>query len=1039
MPETPGGSAGGGPENDAAGAKGSGVWIFHCTWLFLGAGGALAFAALIGLLAPFTGGTRAARGASLAALLACAAAGLLARRGDRARGSLLLAAAAIFLAVSPWIFPVLGPIGGLAWSLGQGIPFLLFVLRVAEALPAVAVPAACLGAAFALLSREQGWAGAGRRPQALRLALLGAGAALGTASGGFRLLPWGGERAVALAGAVLLLAAAVLSEAARRGVAAGETDPGSGEEPAGRSGIRGHAALLWGFTATTLLLGWDRILGLVFGPFPESMSRTAGVFLAGCALGALAVFLAGGATKPGSAAIPILTTLAGLASAGTLYLADRLPVVYLSIAGLADSAPFSFALRSWGVAALLVLPAGIAFGALLPFLAEGSREGAGGKTGAGWMGRILAGAFLAAVVVPAWLVPHLGFRSAIVAAASLVLAFSGVALAFAVTSPRLLRAAGILMAGAATLFLVLGRAPGDPRLLSSGVHRYAREILERFRDDPGAYREARRKADTPFYREGGDATVGVERLEARVSPVLALTVDGVAEGTTSYDLVPQILSAEIPMVIRPGARNVLLIGYGTGIGAGSLLLHPIEGLDVAETEAAVAEASRRFEPANRSPRSDSRLKLHAEDPRQLLRAKGRGAYDRILCRATAPEAASSRFLFTASFYRLAASRLRRGGLLAQALPLEGLAASDLASVARTAGTVFSDVVLLQTYYHEALLLASDETIRFDLKSIQAAMDREKVLSDLGRIGLASPDLLVVRHRLSGKGLREFARSGRVLTDGNAPLAWAGYRTGSGPVSGESGEALDRFSTGLADRIAGLPDGAEGNTVLLRIARAALAIGDSVRAADLAEALLARGAAADAHQVLGDAHYLRMEQIPAVGEWHKALEADPGNVNALKSLAGFASDRQNYSGAEQYLRTALEAAPGDPEILFQHGRALYHLKRNKESEADLVKALLAKGESGAPLSLYYLGLIQKEKGNLVGASEFLGRYLRWAYQQGNPTPMEVEVHLALAEIYTAMGFPGPAEEQKKAGEALRKRMDDWARSREKAVLETLARP
>ena len=228
-------------------------------------------------------------------------------------------------------------------------------------------------------------------------------------------------------------------------------------------------------------------------------------------------------------------------------------------------------------------------------------------------------------------------------------------------------------------------------------------------------------------------------------------------------------------------------------------------------------------------------------------------------------------------------------------------------------------------------------------------------------------------------------------------------------------------------------------MLLRIARAAIATKDAVRAADLAESLLARGAAADAHQVLGDAHYLRLEQIPAVEEWHKALKADPKHVPALRSLAGFSWDRENHEVAERYLREALEVEPADPEILFQHGRALFHLKRYPESEADLVKVLLAKGESGAPVALYYLGLIQKGKGNLAGASEFLGRYLQWAYQQGTPTAMEAEVHLVLAEIYSALGFPGPAKEQKEAGEALRKWLEERARSREKAAMEMLARP
>ncbi len=652
------------------------------------------------------------------------------------------------------------------------------------------------------------------------------------------------------------------------------------------------------------------------------------------------------------------------------------------------------------------------------------------------MARILSGALLAAFLTQAWLVPHLGFRSAIVAASSLILAFSGAGFAFSAGASRLLRACGILCAGALTLYLVLGGIPGDVRLLSSGVHRYAAEALERFQGEPEIYREARLKADIPFYREGGEATAGVERVQAVMSPVLALTVDGVSAGTNSYDLVPQVLFAEIPMVIRPGARNVLLIGYGTGIGAGSLLLHPLESLDVSATEPAVVEASRWFEPANRTPLSDPRVRLVSGDPGQALRAEGSGAYDRILSRVVAPESASSRFLFTASFYRLAASRLRPGGILAQALPIQGLSPADLASVARTARSAFDDVVLLQTHYEEVLLLASDEAIRFDLDSIRSAMEQENVLLDLGRFGLASPEMLVVRHRLSGRGLEEFARAGRLLGEGGAPLAWSGYRAGAGPTSAETAEALDRFSTGLADRIAGLPEGAEGNSLLLGIAAAALATGDAVRAADLAETLLAGGDAADGHRLLGDAHYLRKEQIPAVEQWHKALEADPENAGALKSLAGFALDRGNFTGAEEYLRKALEVAPSDPEILFLHGQTLYYLERYRESEEDLAKALVAKGESGAPLALYYLGLIQKGKGNLVGASEFLGRYLQWAYGQGNSTPIEAEVHLALADVYDELGFTEQAREHRDAGEALKKRLEERIREREDAVMEMM---
>jgi Tfp pilus assembly protein PilF len=228
-------------------------------------------------------------------------------------------------------------------------------------------------------------------------------------------------------------------------------------------------------------------------------------------------------------------------------------------------------------------------------------------------------------------------------------------------------------------------------------------------------------------------------------------------------------------------------------------------------------------------------------------------------------------------------------------------------------------------------------------------------------------------------------------------------------------------------------------VLLRLAKAAIAMGDATRAADLAESLLSRGDAADGHQVLGDAYYLNREQIASVAEWHKALDADPGHVNALLSLADFSADRQNYEAAEQYLQRALKTRPEDPDLLFHHGRALYYLKRYKESEADLAKALARKGESGVPLALYYLGLIQKEKRNVTGAAEFLRRYLQWAYAQGRLTAVEAEVHLALAEVYRAMNLADLAEQQKRAGEVLQEKLKEMAKVKEKALVEWLKKP
>src|SRR5439155_18398262 len=186
--------------------------------------------------------------------------------------------------------------------------------------------------------------------------------------------------------------------------------------------------------------------------------------------------------------------------------------------------------------------------------------------------------------------------------------------------------------------------------------------------------------------------------------------------------------------------------------------------------------------------------------------------DLIVSRPTAPEAASARLLITREFFRLAASRLKPGGVFAQVVPLQGMGLEDVTSVLKTLQAAFRDVAVMQTYYQELLILASEETLQFDLTAMRRVLKEEKIRSDLARIGIVDPESLVVRYRLAGKGAEIFARTGRLLRDGAAPARWNPYRTGGEAEVGTILDRLDRTSTGLAQRVADLADGAPGNTV-----------------------------------------------------------------------------------------------------------------------------------------------------------------------------------------------------------------------------------
>jgi hypothetical protein len=97
------------------------------------------------------------------------------------------------------------------------------------------------------------------------------------------------------------------------------------------------------------------------------------------------------------------------------------------------------------------------------------------------------------------------------------------------------------------------------------------------------------------------------------------------------------------------------------------------------------------------------------------------------------------------------------------------------------------------------------------------------------------------------------------------------------------------------------------------------------------------------------------------------------------------------------------------------------------------------DKAQPVALYYLGLIQKDKGNFQGSAEFLRRYLQWGYAQGRLTAVEADVHLALAEVYTQLKLADLADQQRKAGEALKTRLAAAASAQRKAVIDFLQKP
>src|SRR5207248_2862150 len=69
-----------------------------------------------------------------------------------------------------------------------------------------------------------------------------------------------------------------------------------------------------------------------------------------------------------------------------------------------------------------------------------------------------------------------------------------------------------------------------------------------------------------FYEDAADATVSVERDDMSPSyNELVLRINGKGDASSHGDLSTQVLLGQLPMMMRPGSKDVFCFGLGSGI------------------------------------------------------------------------------------------------------------------------------------------------------------------------------------------------------------------------------------------------------------------------------------------------------------------------------------------------------------------------------------------------------------------------------------------------------------------------------------------
>src|SRR5688572_9103027 len=600
----------------------------------------------------------------------------------------------VFVGVTDWSYESLLP--------GLGNQWLALGAKLAVSCLLILPQSVLLGMTFPLMSA--GLARAQRHAAGESIAMLyftnSLGAAAGVLASGFALIAWGGlPGTLQTAGVLNLLIALVVWVLARP-----QQHPALAKIPGAAADARLLLAIAFftGLASFIYEISWIRMLSLVLGASTHSFELMLATFIFGLALGGLAVRRRVDATPEPARLLAWVQLAMGLAAAATLPVYDfTFSLMEALLKGLArtDTGYVLFNVSGGAIAALVMLPATFCAGMTLPLitgalLRRGAGEGAIGQVYAANTLGAIAGVLLA---VHAGL-PIVGLKGTLLAGALIDVALGLVLLRFLDSKKSFAYAS--VACGAVLLALALG-VQLDVHKMTAGVFRHG-EI--------GASSDA----TILFSKDGKTATVHLVKYPEATS----LRTNGKSDGSINMDHdgergtdeITMVLTAALPLALKPEAKSAAVIGIGTGLTTHTLLQSlDIERVETVEIESAMAEASRGFMPRNSGTFADPRGAILIDDAKSYFSTRNR-RYDLIISEPSNPWVSGVSSLFTREFYRRIRKHLDAGGLLVQWIQLYEMDAALVATVLGALGAEFPHYAVFAPSDYDLLIMAAERPL-----------------------------------------------------------------------------------------------------------------------------------------------------------------------------------------------------------------------------------------------------------------------------------------------------------------------------------------
>jgi spermidine synthase len=546
-----------------------------------------------------------------------------------------------------------------------------------------------------------------------------------------------------------------------------------------------------GFITIGMQVLWSRILSMIIGSSTYAFTLVLALFLVGLALGA---WIVGFIRKTENLRLRRLLFVVQILIVFSLFLSFRLTS---AVPGLLIRLGFTLGIDSWhGLLALqafaatvLVLVPATLMGMIMPLVLIWT---AGGPAPEKRVGQAYAlntvGAISGAIVTTFVLIPVVTTRLGVFAMLAISI-FIG-AIAFlpkkAGADNPVVRS---LAVGGAAVLVIAGLFIW-PRLnlneLSIGAYDSFVRVLAQSRSVPD---QPNRPNDHQLlmYEEGRTATVSVRRDWG----ITSVAINGRTNASDADDMPTQILLGQVGVLVAPRLDNALIVGFASGVTAGSVLQAPIKSVECVELERAAISSARFFEHVNNHPLSDARLRMIVDDARTYLRVNPT-KYDLIISEPSHPWVPGVANLFTREFFALGRERLNDDGIFVQWIQIYQLSNESLRSILATFHEAFPYVAVFRVQGaakgKDLILLGSRQPI--DLNRMSERLNDQRTQFELSRISIHSAEDIRAWFVCDENKLGPALAGAVINTDDNMHVETAAPREAFRPTMEENARWID---------------------------------------------------------------------------------------------------------------------------------------------------------------------------------------------------------------------------------------------------------